>query len=68
VITLVVGDRVRLRYAPVGHSGTVLSFSRGKVEVRWKDLQLTTRHSLDALLPDANSTRKLVQRVARSPR
>ena len=47
--TLAVGERVRLRYAPVGDYGTVLSFSKGKVHVRWNDLQLTTRHSLEAL-------------------
>ena len=54
--TLAVGEEVRLRYAPVGDSGTVLGFSKGKAQVRWNDLQLTTRHSLEALLPETNGT------------
>jgi hypothetical protein len=53
---IAVGDQVRLRYAPVGDSGTVLNLSRGRVQVRWNDLQLTTRHSLEALLPEPACT------------
>jgi hypothetical protein len=55
---LAVGARVRLRYAPVGDWGIVTSIERGKVQVRWNDLQLTTRHSLEALLPEPTCIRK----------
>lgn len=47
---IAVGDRVRLRYAPVGDYGTVLSFTSGKVHVLWADLALTTKHSPEALV------------------
>jgi hypothetical protein len=52
MITVAVGDRVRLRYAPVGDSGTVLSLKCGKVYVRWADLALTSKHSPAALLTE----------------
>jgi hypothetical protein len=47
--TLAVGDRVRLRYAEVGDSGTVVTIARGKAQVHWQDLELTTRHALTSL-------------------
>jgi hypothetical protein len=52
VTSIAIGDRVRLRYAPVGDYGTVLSLNRGKVQVRWADLALTSKHSPEALLTE----------------
>jgi hypothetical protein len=52
VTTLAIGDRVRLRYAPVGNPGIVLSLKSGKVHVRWADLALTSKHSPEALLTE----------------
>ncbi len=45
-----IGDLVRFRYAPVGESGIVVGFGRGRVQVRWEDLRITTRHARYALL------------------
>jgi hypothetical protein len=58
VTSIAVGARVRLRYAPVGDWGIVTSIERGKVRVTWNDLELTTKHSLEALLPEPACTRK----------
>ena len=44
-----VGITVRLRYAPAGEWGTVIGTCRGKVEVHWPDLALTTKHAPEAL-------------------
>jgi hypothetical protein len=52
VTTIAIGDRVRLRYAPVGDYGTVLSLTSAKVHVRWADLALTSKHSPEALLTE----------------
>jgi hypothetical protein len=48
---LAIGDKVQLRYAPVGDVGTVIALARGKVRVQWGDLQLVTKHAPEALLP-----------------
>ena len=49
---LQIGDRVRLLYARVGIPGTVIGLHRGKVQVRWADLALTSKHSPEALLTE----------------
>lgn len=46
-----VGTGVLLRNAPHGTPGIVSGFSRGRVLVRWADLDLTTKHDPRALLP-----------------
>jgi len=50
------GTRVRLKYAPAGQPGTVSGTCRGKVEVRWPDLALTTKHAPEALTAIVTST------------
>ena len=45
-----VGDRVLLRYAPYGTSGVVTALTNGKAQVRWGDLELTTKHAPESLL------------------
>jgi hypothetical protein len=45
-----IGDKVRLRFAPVGDWGTVIGLCRGKIQVRWGDLELTTKHDPQALV------------------
>ena len=47
---LTVGDRVLLRYAPCGSSGVVTALNHGKAQVRWGDLELTTKHSPESLV------------------
>jgi hypothetical protein len=47
---LMVGDRVLLRYAPYGSSGMVTALTHGKAQVRWGDLELTTRHAPASLV------------------
>ena len=48
------GDRVLLRYAPYGTSGLVTGLAHGKAEVRWDDLELTTKHTPDSLVLSEN--------------
>jgi hypothetical protein len=54
---LSIGDRVRLRYAPAGDWGTVTALDRSRVQVRWGDLQLTTRHAPESLVVEDISER-----------
>lgn len=49
-LPIAVGDLVRLRYAPFGKPGKVLEISRGRLLVRWDDLDLTTRHAEGSLI------------------
>jgi hypothetical protein len=45
-----IGTAVRLRYAPTGEPGTVTGTCRGKCEVRWPDLGVSTKHSPESLV------------------
>lgn len=53
-----VGDRVLLRYAPYGSSGVVTALINGKAQVRWGDLDLTTKHSPESLVLSENETER----------
>jgi hypothetical protein len=56
-LPIAVGDLVRLRYAPFGKPGKVLEICRGRLVVRWDDLDLTTRHAEGSLIaaPGSNN-------------
>jgi hypothetical protein len=58
---LAVGDRVLLRYAPYGSSGVVTALSHGKAQVRWGDLELTTKHSPESLVISVGECEKVRQ-------
>jgi hypothetical protein len=49
-----VGAAVVLRSCPDATPGTVMGTRRGKIRVRWEDLNLTTMHRHAALVPVAD--------------
>jgi hypothetical protein len=61
---LAVGDRVLLRYAPYGSSGVVTALSHGKAQVRWGDLELTTKHSPESLVISVEECEKVTSMKA----
>ncbi|MCU1248692.1 MAG: hypothetical protein JWQ49_1721 [Edaphobacter sp.] len=54
--SFVIGQAVRLRYAPYGAAGRVIGFRRGQVLVQWPDLQMNTKHAATSLLPAGENT------------
>jgi hypothetical protein len=44
------GTLVLLRACPHGQPGRVVGTSRGKVEVHWEDMGVTSRHKPEALM------------------
>ncbi|MGA8532420.1 MAG: hypothetical protein WB622_22035 [Acidobacteriaceae bacterium] len=48
---IVIGSRVHLRTCPHGEPGIVDSISKGRAQVTWRDLGITTSHRFERLQP-----------------
>lgn len=55
---IAIGSQVHLKAAPFGRPGQVLQQQRGKLLVRWTDLNLETRHSAERLCLASNVSRE----------